>query len=187
MFASQHFISLAVLIISGDALTPESSPSCANGPTEFCRHVLFTHEANRAALKHLNEIDGRNGIKRLTQADTLVLALLNETDSTRFRVLLKQTLEAQLGALVMAKVDCFSRKESIDPDEEATCSLIYIDIGLGIVDLMEAIIAVETDKSDKATFQRLYDKIFEEHFVGRVQFPARIHVTGTEILTLMRP
>ncbi|WKY04423.1 hypothetical protein Q1695_005431 [Nippostrongylus brasiliensis] len=187
MFASQHFISLAVLIVSGDALTPESSPSCANGATEFCRHVLFTHEANRAALKLLYEIDGRNGIKRLTKADGLVLALLNKTNETRLRVLLKQTLEAQLRALVMAKVDCFSRKEYIDLDEEATCSLIYIDIGLGIVDLMEAIIAVETDTLNKAKFQNLHDKIFEEKFIGRVDFSARIHETGKEILMLMKP
>ncbi|VDL63281.1 unnamed protein product [Nippostrongylus brasiliensis] len=183
MFASQLFFSLAVPLISGHTLIPADTPSCANGPAEFCHHVLITHEVNGAALRLLDEIGGSNGTKRLTQADELVLALLNKTDKTSFRALLKGTLAAELGALVMAKVDCFTPEEPIDLGREATCIQIYADIGLGILELTEAIIAVETDEAKKADIQSLRDKIFEENLCLIVLLPYYSYLPDLQSLT----
>ncbi|VDL78704.1 unnamed protein product [Nippostrongylus brasiliensis] len=184
----QLFLATAIVLVSdGTTAQPASSLQCEYIPfplSVFCPYVNRAHERNQEALNLLNEDFAKNSTKRLTAADRLVKDLLTKKDREELHSLLKRALKAELGALTLAKADCYSLPKDLQLSKEETCTKAFEDIAYSIIKLIEASIELETDKSKTTEFEKKLQQTFPQGNPSK-NFTNEAYAIGREALTVL--
>ncbi|WKY11794.1 hypothetical protein Q1695_003398 [Nippostrongylus brasiliensis] len=123
----------------------------------------------------------------LTEADGLVQELLTNKKESELHGLLKEALKAELEALVLAKADCFGLFEEVRTSKEQICLEAFEDIAYAIIKLVEASLALETDKSKTVEIAtKLRQTIFHEQTNHSKNYTNEAYAMGREVLSIMR-
>ncbi|WKY13463.1 hypothetical protein Q1695_004361 [Nippostrongylus brasiliensis] len=159
---------------------------------QFCIQAKRAYKHNqeaRVALKKLENLWGKlpNSTKRLDQADSAILESLNETSRENAVKLMAKALTAECGALVWAKVDCFSDKTSRDQrDRDMPCRNVYRKISDAITSLVWATEEIHPDQTKKAKVEKIFEDFYKSDIPNQFDVPVHAYNLGQKVLEALK-